>query len=446
MELTKTQLNVINQVSDWIYKENESNDDNFFCISGPAGTGKTTIINHICNNLINGFRIVVTATTNAAVNILDEKIDSGYIKCSTIHNYLKLRIKTTQKGKVLSRKKNKEHLCHDLVIIDECSMVDSRLWDLISNYPYKKTKWLFVGDACQLSPVGDSISPTFQVSNIVHLNEILRQDNDNPLKEYITGVRNTLLYNSEIPNLLTKYQVNKGIAVYSSRQFNLWLDACIKCFNCDKSTDYNFARIITFTNKLERYYNTLIRNHIVQSDLEFEKDETLFLKSPIFKYDNSTSTDRNIAVPTNQPIRIIRVTPFTLNAKDIHYQFPTSNFNAFRLIVKDRDDISHRIIVISSTQVDDFFKWKEQALKDFNFDGDRSSENTRVWEQWVHFESDIVDVSYRYATTVRRCQGSTIEHVFPVFKDLISCKEQTTKLRNIYCAFSRASNSCITLV
>ena len=66
MELTKTQLNVINQVSDWIYKENESNDDNFFCISGPAGTGKTTIINHICNNLINGFRIVVTATTNAA--------------------------------------------------------------------------------------------------------------------------------------------------------------------------------------------------------------------------------------------------------------------------------------------------------------------------------------------------------------------------------------------
>ncbi|MDE5106249.1 MAG: ATP-binding domain-containing protein, partial [Trichodesmium sp. St17_bin3_1_1] len=135
-----------------------------------------------------------------------------------------------------------------------------------------------------------------------------------------------------------------------------------------------------------------------------------------------------------------------LNANDYHYQFPPSNFNAFRLVVKDTEDFRHRIIVISPKQVEDYFKWREQALKDLNFDSDRSSENTRVWEQWVHFESDIVDVSYRYATTVRRCQGSTIEHVFPVFKDLISCKEQTTKLRNIYCAFSRASNSCITLV
>jgi hypothetical protein len=443
MELTRTQLNVIHEIMNWM--DNKDNDDNFFCISGPAGTGKTTIINYICENLISRYRISVTATTNAAVNILEPKIKSNYIKCSTIHNYLKLRIKTTQKGKMLS-KKNKGAVCHDLVIIDECSMIDSNLWELIVNYPYKKTKWLFVGDACQLSPVGDSISPTFKVSNIIHLEEILRQDDDNPIKEYITGIRNSLLYDEKLPSLSTEYTNNKGIAVYSSRQFKLWFDACIRCFSSEKSKEYNFARVITFTNKMERHYNTLIRNELIQSDLEFEEDETLFLKSPIFKYDNSINTDRNIAVPTNQAVKIIRVSPFNLNANDYHYQFPPSNFNAFRLVVKDTEDFRHRIIVISPKQVQEYFQWKEKALKDLNFDGDRSSENTRVWEQWVHFESDIVDVSYRYTSTVRRCQGSTFQHIFPIFKNLIHCKDEVTRRRNVYCAFSRASTSCIALI
>lgn len=442
MELTKTQLNVIHKIMNWM---DDKDSDNFFCISGPAGTGKTTIINYICENLISRYRISVTATTNAAVNILEDKIQSNYIKCSTIHNYLKLRIKNTQKGKTLS-KKNKGAVCHDLVIIDECSMIDSSLWNLIVDYPYKKTKWLFVGDACQLSPVGDSISPTFKVSNIIHLEEILRQDDDNPIKEYITGIRKSLLYDEKLPSLSTEYTNNKGIAVYSSRQFRLWFEACVKCFSNEKSKEYNFARVITFTNKAERHYNTLIRDELIKSDLEFEEDETLFLKSPIFKHGDSTSTDRNIAVPTNQPIRIIRVTPFTLNANDYHYQFPASDFNAFRLIVQDTEEFRHRIIVISPKQVQEYFKWKEEALKELNFDGDRSSENTRVWEQWVHFESDIVDVSYRYTSTVRRCQGSTFQHIFPIFKNLIHCKDEVTRRRNVYCAFSRASTSCIALI
>ena len=442
MELTKTQLNVIHKIMNWM---DDKDSDNFFCISGPAGTGKTTIINYICENLINRYRISVTATTNAAVNILEDKIQSNYIKCSTIHNYLKLRIKNTQKGKTLS-KKNKGAVCHDLVIIDECSMIDSSLWNLIVDYPYKKTKWLFVGDACQLSPVGDSISPTFKVSNIVHLEEILRQDDDNPIKDYITGIRKSLLYDEKLPSLSTEYTNNKGIAVYSSRQFKLWFEACVKCFSNEKSKEYNFARVITFTNKAERHYNSLIRDELIKSNLEFEEDETLFLKSPIFKHGDSTSTDRNIAVPTNKPIRITRVTPFTLNANDYHYQFPTSDFNAFRLVVKDTEDMKHRIIVISPKQVQEYFQWKEKALKELNFDGDRSSENTRVWEEWVHFESDIVDVSYRYTSTVRRCQGSTFQHIFPIFKNLIHCKDEVTRRRNVYCAFSRASTSCIALV
>lgn len=45
-------------------------------------------------------------------------------------------------------KKNKGVVCYDLVIIDECLMIDLNLWELIVNYLYKKIKWLFVGDVC----------------------------------------------------------------------------------------------------------------------------------------------------------------------------------------------------------------------------------------------------------------------------------------------------------
>ncbi len=130
----------------------------FLINSGGPGTGKTTIIKHIVNYLIeienyNASKIAITTPTGKAAERIKEmfktqKVSNG-IEISTIHRLLKYNFFTES---FFYNKNNK--LPHKTIILDEVSMVDIILLRHLLEAVSFNTRLIIIGDKDQLPPVG----------------------------------------------------------------------------------------------------------------------------------------------------------------------------------------------------------------------------------------------------------------------------------------------------
>ncbi|VFP83772.1 exodeoxyribonuclease V subunit alpha [Buchnera aphidicola] len=138
----------------------------FFIIGGP-GTGKTSILAYLILILIKSstkkIKIQLSAPTGKAAAKLTQSI--YYIlynkninkyntlsfpkKGITLHNLFNIKKETNQCH--LKNKKKYKNL--DVLIIDECSMLDLNLMNIIIDNINKKTKIIFVGDINQLPSI-----------------------------------------------------------------------------------------------------------------------------------------------------------------------------------------------------------------------------------------------------------------------------------------------------
>ena len=121
---------------------------------GAPGTGKTWLVARIIDAIkATGKTLAVAAPTNKAANRMsetfrDQEID---LKANTIHSLLMAEI---EDGAFKFRYNATNKLPCDFVIIDESSMIDSRLMASLLDALTDETNILFVGDPDQLSPVG----------------------------------------------------------------------------------------------------------------------------------------------------------------------------------------------------------------------------------------------------------------------------------------------------
>lgn len=153
--------------------------DNFFLLAGYSGCGKTTI----AENIATYANANLMAPTNAAVNRLKEKINTGKLSTdfSTIHKVL--FSPGEKKGNFFENgglQPNKTY------IIDECSMIDKYVLEVIIKRAKEgRCKIIFMGDSFQLEPVGDnpfifnwekSYPKEFLPENKYELTEVKRYD------------------------------------------------------------------------------------------------------------------------------------------------------------------------------------------------------------------------------------------------------------------------------
>ena len=90
-------------------------DSHVALIYGSAGTGKSTLINHI-SNFFNDRKKIFLAITNPAVDNLKRKVNASNCEFKTINSFLS--------------KKNENTKC-DLLVIDECSTVSNKDMKLV---------------------------------------------------------------------------------------------------------------------------------------------------------------------------------------------------------------------------------------------------------------------------------------------------------------------------
>ena len=179
MEWSPQQDAALKTVSQWL----KSKSKQVFRMFGYAGTGKSTLARQIADDT-NG-SVCFAAFTGKAASVMRQK---GCYGATTIHSLIYIPIDSDSKTNSPEFELNLESEVADaeLVIIDECSMVDEKLAkDLLSfGIPV-----LVLGDPAQLPPVSGAGYFTNGQPDIM-LTEVHRQAADNPIIRLSMDIRN----------------------------------------------------------------------------------------------------------------------------------------------------------------------------------------------------------------------------------------------------------------
>jgi len=152
LPLSEDQQSVLKDLVEWISRSEEP----FITVGGYAGTGKTTLIGvlrQVIKQSSPEARVAFACYTGKAGQVLGNKLaDQRAVykgdKMGTIHS-LMYEPEMDDQGRVLKWVRNKV-IEQDLIVIDEASMVDERIWKDLLAYGIRI---IAVGDHGQLPPI-----------------------------------------------------------------------------------------------------------------------------------------------------------------------------------------------------------------------------------------------------------------------------------------------------
>ena len=279
--LTPSQQTVFNQIKTFV-----QSDANVFILRGYAGTGKTTMIQTVVDEISKNTSVVLMAPTGRAARVLASKTK---YKASTIHRAIYGRVAIHAKKcddiadlefKYVFPIANSDSKI--VAIIDEASMLCSRtiqqelfqfgtdnLMDDLLTYvrPSFGGKLIFVGDPAQLPPVGDSESNAlrrefFEEKGLkvmeADLTEVLRQSGESVILKNAMQIRN-LLDNDKRNKLVFEEKPNEVEILEKGKLLEHYL-------NDRKESNRNNSVVICFTNQSAYNYNKEIRESLYNSE------------------------------------------------------------------------------------------------------------------------------------------------------------------------------------
>src|SRR6266403_2898280 len=209
IQLNESQQIVLQNLIDWSHTTNK--EDLLATLKGSAGTGKTTITNEFIKQCKFKYGVVVSAPTHKAKKVIERATN---LKSFTIQKLLGLRPNTDLDNFDINFPQfdsgaETEIQYFKLLIIDEASMLNTDLYDLICKEANRyNVKVLFIGDALQLPPINEIASKAItDVKNIFELTVIVRQKDTNPLADLLIALRNDILDNTKNRNILYRYRI-----------------------------------------------------------------------------------------------------------------------------------------------------------------------------------------------------------------------------------------------
>lgn len=197
-ELTTKEIEVVKDIiNSNIFKLNkeqekailESLSNQITIISGQAGSGKSTIVNLILKSIkaINKTaKVEIVSLSGKAVNVLNDKVEEANSK--TIHRLFKI------KNEIINDIRDKKEL--DFLIVDEVSMLNLNLMNIIFNSIEMRTKVILIGDINQIEAIGVGM-PINDMINSNVIKKIYLKDNNRQKEESLINLNATKILNNE---------------------------------------------------------------------------------------------------------------------------------------------------------------------------------------------------------------------------------------------------------
>lgn len=309
---------------------------------------------HLTTEIIKKYpgTVLVTATTNKAKNNLQEATG---VEALTTHSALGYIMSKNEYDLKLSKVRESKEA--DLLVIDEVSMLEERVYQSALQGSYKKI--LLVGDELQLPSVNTqaNIKPDITIT----LTEQMRQaEDDHKLKEFFYKVR-TAIKAGKRGNLMDEAPEN--IMIY--KYFGEFVQAYRKC--------KNNKRILAYTNQVVDRYNAAISK---TKGFMYNLGDILVLDKPLGSAKNGDY-----------------VTVTEAEVGDL----------GWKLTVVTELGHSYKILVPKSKEVENKLLTK--------------AANDGQAEYWRVKES-IFRPKHIFASTIHKAQGMTIDEVFIDVTDL----------------------------
>lgn len=435
-------------------------------LCGAGGTGKTFITDYIINHCkFSSSVIKCTAPTHKACRVLSSAINGK--KVDTIQSTFGLRLdlrmedfdpEHPQFNPMAEPKINDSRL----LIVDEASMIPAKLVNFILKECKKvRVKIIFTGDASQLPPVNEKRSAAFiKCSKVYYLNEIVRQDINNPIKILLDILREDinnktyrfLEYISKMKGSSNYNEVNEGFIVCGKQQFKEIIDKSFKDEEYTKNID--MLRIVAYTNNCVTGWNNYIRHTIIE-----DAQKSIITKNDLIMSYETIVNEFMETIINNSEEYII---------KDIvDYVDQVYDFKGFlvKFQLVHGGNVTKPLFVINHR--DNFTIQKYVKVINSLITTARNTKSGRgaCWRAYYDFKKKYLlatniidrngkilfsrDIDYGFAITAHKSQGSTYDSVFVDVNDMVYDKfnvpysNQDELLRRLYVACSRARKELI---
>jgi ATP-dependent exoDNAse (exonuclease V) alpha subunit len=423
-------------------------NDTIFVLKGYAGTGKTTVISTIVNNLTEiDKKYVLLAPTGRAAKVIANYSNKPAF---TIHKKIYFPKKASGGGVSFTIQQNKHK--NTIFIVDEASMIsdsnsDSKLYengslldDLIS-YVYSGTncKMILLGDTAQLPPVNLDISPALDIHTLsvhynkeiehIELDEVMRQEENSGILFNATELRE-LLKESFITEFRFDVKKFKDI-VRLSDGYDIQ-DAINSAYSNYSIEDTAF---IVRSNKRANQYNEQIRTKILfkESDLS-TGDFLMVVKNNYFWLKDS---DEAGFIANGDIIEILEI----FNIQEL-YGFKFAKVK-IRMVDYPNQKPFETVLLLDtiksespSLTYDESNRLYEEVMKDYESETTKYKKFQKVKAN-EYFNG--LQVKFSYAITCHKSQGGQWDTVF-IEQPYLPNGIDRDYIRWLYTAMTRAKN------
>lgn len=415
IKLNQEQLAAVEGITSFVAAKNSK--ANSVRMTGPPGSGKTTTL--VKALALSGVsNIVVTAPTNKATRQLRSMMDRDKItyETMTLHKSLGLRGVDITEKKFFSRNPSYESPLSNfqggILVVDEYSMVNRQLLGYVEqDMDRYKLKTIYLGDDDQLPPVGELSSPVRdRVPDAYELTQIMRSDKDNPIQQTIACMRDQIRSGQYQPTALGSFYTEQGGGQYQFEGkdwLTYYLEAVKQGF---ANGDPDEARAICYTNNRVNALNQKARTAIFGKDVEqFVTGETLVIRAPVI------NENKEVILTTDEEVQVTEAFDNDEWEDDIN---GSGTYRVWSLTVKDELGHDHVIQVLHESAQATFDLELEKVRKACIKHKQTGKVSWR--DNFYPMQEALAQVTYPYAITAHRSQGSTYKTVFADVHNVLS--------------------------
>jgi hypothetical protein len=448
--LNPEQRKAVDQVIDFI---KHGNPDEYFVVEGKAGTGKTFMIARAIQEA-RVSSVLVGALSHKAKEVIRDNFEGLGVSAefASIAGMLgmKMDLETGQFNMNNDVSENTPIVGAELIIIDEASMVNEEILELLMSNKEPDAKVVFLGDIGQLPPIRSNsndyykdwnqtqlnkVSPVFANKNKAKLLTRVRQGEASPILPfadyYWDNSQSTHPVANPVPIRVDSI-TDVGALVFTNsineiKQFVY--DSFRKAVDTENP---NHIKIVTYSNDTRSRYNHAIHRNL------FGKDSADYNKGELIMFNDSFTVNKNVSFENSMECQIQAVSEPSTNSDGLVYYVLTIPFVDDEGVTTDR-----KIPVLAKNSLQRFREITSKKFADAKKlkSGNKGAYIQALRAAWA-FKQSFADVDYAYAITSHKSQGSTYDIVVVDERDIMSIQPITSeaKSRSIYTAITRSRN------